>query len=453
MLRYLQITNLVLPKNQAGVVLLAFLLVLIVGSSYAVLSALNSQQAQSTNKTIQALNIAKQALISFSVNFPDRPQKRGPGYLPCPDNNNDGGAEGTCSATDIAKHPTIGWLPFKTLELRDLRDHSGARLWYAVSANHRSFLKSSDYLVNSETEGTLTVDRHSNVDGHSNIVAIVIAPGRILEHQARVTPSNDSGSSTHDVRTDIGKYLEGDNAALTNHFVTTLGEIKIDNAEYDADGAEIFNDQVVFITQQELMKSVEKRVLGEIRQVFSRYQASPSYQASGQYPWLAPFANPSDTKLTIAPDAAMVDCTFSSDANAVFRAQAGTYFGHIPLCDENNMVIESWFPKWFIVNNWHHLTYIAYAREDPPGGSTVCAIDDCLQIEGLATTNKIRALAVLAGASLPEHAQIRPSNELSNYFEGENASPLDGVFQHKNTAIVSNDQITIIPTASISTTP
>lgn len=417
-----KITNLVLSKNQTGVVLLVFLLVLIVGSSYAFLATVNNKQVQDINKTRQALNIAKQALISFSVTFPDR-QRRGPGYLPCPDKNNDGGTEGTCTLTDTG-NPIIGWFPFKLLEVQDLRDYSGARLWYAVSENHRSFLNPPTYVLNSETEGTLTSD------GHSNIVAIIIAPGEILGHQIR--------RSSDDSRTDIQQYLEGDNKEFTTHFVTTLGGTKKDNAEYDADGRAIFNDQLVFITQQELMESAEKRVLGEIKQVFSIYQ-----QSFDQYPWLAPFADPSTATLEIQASTSMVDCALVPGSTDVFRAQVNTYAGHIPLCDTDATVINPWFPKWFIANEWHHLAYIAYAGEDIPGGSVACTIGVCLQIDGFAVANnKIRALAVLAGADL---ATARPSDNLSDYFEGQNATPLDGVFQHGNITSSFNDQIKFIP--------
>ncbi|MGH8119764.1 MAG: hypothetical protein ACRESK_04025, partial [Gammaproteobacteria bacterium] len=50
-------------------------------------------------RTESALNQAREALIGYAVSYPDKINPDyGPGYLPCPDRNNDGATDGgACS--------------------------------------------------------------------------------------------------------------------------------------------------------------------------------------------------------------------------------------------------------------------------------------------------------------------------------------------------------------------
>ena len=127
------------PKSQAGAVLLAFTLLIIIASSYYLARKLNTNLAktQHSQETGIALNAARNALIGYAITFPDHDDSGvvdGPGYLPCPDLNNDGSSAANCS---LAGNTTIGRLPNQTLRLEELRDASGQRLWYALSENFR----------------------------------------------------------------------------------------------------------------------------------------------------------------------------------------------------------------------------------------------------------------------------------------------------------------------------
>ena len=94
------------PRTEAGAALLAFLLVLLVGGSYALLGDAKSlaQRAklEESRKTSEALAEAKAALIGYAVSAKLTPPGScatnasrcpRPGDLPCPDRNNDGYAE------------------------------------------------------------------------------------------------------------------------------------------------------------------------------------------------------------------------------------------------------------------------------------------------------------------------------------------------------------------------
>ncbi len=240
-------------RSAQGAALLAFMLALIAGSSWLLLSDLNGH-AQVYNRRAGsglALNQAKRALLSYAMNYPDlrdNPEK-GPGFLPCPDRNNDGRPESNCAATTGT---TLGRLPFAILGLDDPRDSSGERLWYALSPDFRN-TRSNHAVINSETPGQFSVD------GARDVVAVVMAPGAPVAHQYR-RPSNN-----------VADYLEGENTGVADgRFSTAAG-----------------NDQVTVITRAELMAVVERRVLNEVRAVLARYRADHS-----AYPRPAPFADP-----------------------------------------------------------------------------------------------------------------------------------------------------------------
>ena len=241
------------PRSAQGAALLAFMLALIAGSSWLLLSDLNGHTQVYNRRAGSglALNQAKQALLSYAMNYPDlraNPEK-GPGFLPCPDRNNDGRPETNCAE---GTGTTLGRLPFAILGLDDPRDSSGERLWYAVSPDFRN-TRSNHAVINSETPGQFSVD------GRNDVVAVIMAPGAPAAHQYR-RPGNAAAD-----------YLEGNNASVADgRFSAFAG-----------------NDQVDVITRAQLMAVVERRVLNEVRAVLARYRADHS-----AYPRPAPFADP-----------------------------------------------------------------------------------------------------------------------------------------------------------------
>ena len=241
-------------NREAGAALLAFMLVVVVGAAFVLVSSLNANYRAYARKAIstRALSDAKAALIGYALRYPETHPGEGPGYLPCPDINNNGSAGGSCS---LAGGTSIGRLPWKTLEINDLRDDAGQTLWYAVSDNYKNNPKGLPRL-NSEAPGNF------GVDGRSDIVAIIFAPGAPVAGQDRV-----AGPLA------VANYLEGDNANGDTSFVSR--------------GAGEFNDQLVVITRAELMGIVEQRVVNQLRNVLKQY-----YSTYGAYPWLAPFADP-----------------------------------------------------------------------------------------------------------------------------------------------------------------
>ena len=240
--------------KQHGSALLAFMLIVVVGASFILVSNLNANVRQYARQAASTVILAeaKNALIAYAINYPENHPGEGPGYLPCPDISNNGSAGGSCS---LAGGTTIGRFPWKTLELDNLRDDAGESLWYAVSDNFKNNPKAFAAL-NSDTPADFSVD------GNGEVVAVIFAPGPPLAGQNR--PAGPLA---------VANYLEDDNADGDASFVSR------------ASGT--FNDQIAVVTRKELMAAVEQRVINQLRTALKSY-----YDAYTAYPWLTPFADP-----------------------------------------------------------------------------------------------------------------------------------------------------------------
>ena len=248
------------PAEQRGVALWMLLILVAMAGGYAFYRSANSQFSKTGQeaKIATALVRAKEALLARAVTDDNRP-----GSLPCPDlvtnsqglNNIPG--DGKADMFAMTQCPSyVGWLPWVTLDLPELTDDAGTRLWYVLSPA----LKDDDsaHPINSDTTMAL------EVDGNSDIAALIIAPRAPLGSQTR--PSNNPAD-----------YLDGENGNGNDHKYATGP--RSDN----------FNDVVLVITRQELMAAVEKRVANEVNSCLNQHAAS-SANTDHRYPWPAPLS-------------------------------------------------------------------------------------------------------------------------------------------------------------------
>lgn len=269
--------NYLFVKRQRGAALMVMLVILIVGITTFLVSALSSSALQSerNKSTSDALAQAKDALIGNAASDPTLP-----GSLPCPDNHIIGtNSEGTADSLSGNNCPYyIGRLPWKSLRLPDLRDASGERLWYALSVNFRPQTL-TPHSVNSETNGTLNLTGSLTAN---NVVAIIFAPGTPINTQSRGSVSaNCATLNTSVPQTNCAEnYLEGTNAALNT--------AASPNINFQADSSAAFNDQLITITSAQLFPPVEMRVAREAKNCLDGYAILNSYK----YPWAA---DPADT--------------------------------------------------------------------------------------------------------------------------------------------------------------
>lgn len=247
--------------RQHGAALMVMLVILVMGIATVFITSLNgiTLQNQRHQTTSNALTLAKEALISYAVSDPNRP-----GELPCPDTDNDGSAESNCSA---AGNTLVGHLPWRTLDLPDLRDSSGERLWYVVSDN---FHANGTSPINSDTTGTISINGTTDY-----AAAVVLAPGATLPNQSR--PAFPSGLNTSATYL---KFLE----AITQTTIQTQSPNDIPS------GAYTYNDQLLSLRPGDFIPLLEKRIGGEVKTCLDRYAlASNNY-----YPWAASVSDTSN---------------------------------------------------------------------------------------------------------------------------------------------------------------
>jgi len=214
------------PRRQAGVALLALLTLLTLWGLYLLVGELNTTQFQVARKeaTGAALVQARQALVGRAAGDDNRP-----GSLPCPALDESGVA-----ALLVGNQcPTyIGRLPWRTLDVGQLRDDAGQLLWYALAPALRD--DDSAQPINFETVPQL------RLDGAPNVAAIIFAPGAPLAGQ-NGRPGNA-----------VADYLDGSNGDGDQDFVS-------------GPQTAVFNDNVLAVTRDDVFRVVNQRVLGEVR--------------------------------------------------------------------------------------------------------------------------------------------------------------------------------------------
>jgi hypothetical protein len=284
-------------RRQNGFFAMIVLVILVMGSLYAIVSGLNTAAAEARlhreDVASLALQQAKEALIARAALDLNRP-----GSLPCPDRDNDGIAD-LLAGNNCPSY--IGRLPWKTLGLPDLRDAAGERLWYALSAD---FTDSDASAINSDTQGTLVVPGMAPTGG---IVAIVFAPGTVVGTQTRGGPLGASADSpcTWGVHENckVANYLEGQNASIDLTY-------ELSPRCERGDCPVPFNDQLAIITHAELFAIVEpvvaKRIEKEIVPQLTNDAAADGYferwgialypstggKQRGFFPFAAPYDDP-----------------------------------------------------------------------------------------------------------------------------------------------------------------
>lgn len=270
---------------QGGMVLVVFaILILTISSAIFLYSTGSTFDANitATENTYRALSEAKASLEQLSLNFiPDTSLGRNEiGRLPFPDNRFDGEYDGLADCLNyssalnnmnlfLGRFPWLGTQNcFPKIRInKDLRDANGDRLWYAVSPNMvdninnigfgPSFLNNNppraNWLSVYYADGTLISNR---------VAFIIFSVGAALTGQQRLNAHPRNFLDTFNTPT-IGPI---------NNYDEDLIFVK-------APLSETFNDQLIYMTIDELMPTLERRVLSEIKTQLKAYQL-----AQGFYP-------------------------------------------------------------------------------------------------------------------------------------------------------------------------
>jgi len=303
-------------KYQNGVALIIFVLMLMGVGGYLLAGysqgLLKQVEHKKTEHNTRVLIEAKQALLQFAYNYPVT-NGNGPGRLPCADIDNDGDANDNDDGdddvtTDNGECIALGHLPWNepNLNLYDIRDADGQRLWYAVSDNFATNVAGGN-TINSDTSGTITVrDQSGNVIYNGlnptglfryGVAAIIIAPGDItarsgVAQDRSVANADDPFDTTADTDPGIinaANYLDRlvgteDNANFTQDSAVDgfiLGPVNIQSTN-------AINDQMIVITAAEVIEVAEKATLQAYRTALQAYdqRIDTDVGAGDHYPWL-----------------------------------------------------------------------------------------------------------------------------------------------------------------------
>lgn len=375
--------------RQRGVALLALLVLVGVAASLVIVSVASSsaQERDRHEHSLRAMGMIRDALIARAAGDLNRP-----GSLPCPDYDGDGVADGS-----LCTSPYIGWVPWRTLDLPDLRDSAGERFWYALSAEFRDH--SSLGALNSETVGSLTADGNAN----PKYVAVVLAPNAPLPAQTR-DPANTDAMAVR------AQYLDGENADGDSEYATGVASAT-------------FNDEVLLITHEMLMPVVEQRVARQARKCLENYSLQAG--AGGRFPFAAPLS----------------DLTNFADA-------AGTYYGRVPKtlgasdvalgtavawpADDPQVpqspgpeVTEYCFQAGTWWDYWRELLFYRVAPGYAPDAVTP-SCGTCLTVNNVGLAKAVVIVAGKAHGASPTQARVTALNKqlASNYLETAPSPPV-----------------------------
>ena len=274
-------------RNEQGVAVVVLIGALLLLGAYFVLANWNfaAVRVDRDRATTDVLLRAKEALVAYAAADANRP-----GELPCPDVDNDGqltlgvdyGGGGACTSL-------IGRLPFRTLDLPDLRDDSGERLWYALSADFRA---GATVALNSDTAfraGNTSLSI-TGLQSGANLAAIVFAPGAPLKREGAAALQTRAGAGAANVVNYLDAAAPEDNADGNTSFTVVAK-------------SETFNDRALAVHSDDIMWLVERRAARELAQYlrdhYDKWQNAAAVGGAnkGFYPYAAPFNDPSTAQV------------------------------------------------------------------------------------------------------------------------------------------------------------
>ena len=266
---------------QCGSVLWIFLITLVLGSSYFLVTQMNQLQS-GCSRSVSDVAVLRQAidgLIGYAI-AQARDGDR-PGSLPCPDTDGDGNAEPSCANANL-----VGRLPWRSLNLPELRDNSGALLWYALSSNFRNTPSS---VINSDTAGQLSIiDAVTGDVNDSNVIAVVFAPGAPVEGQTRRNTNL------------LSDYLEG--ASGSTVFSRSQQSTAFTAGQCFNASPIACNDQLLTLGQADLFDAIEPIVADRLKRTIPN-ELGKYFKAWNRYPYPAPFNTvPSSADQLISQD-------------------------------------------------------------------------------------------------------------------------------------------------------
>ena len=297
-------------SKQKGATLILAVFIIALASTIYMLRAFDPLKLslEQDRRTYIELNEAKQALIALAVSH-----KNHPGQLPYPDRrevmnpNYDGKSDCPPSNTAFVAPASyslfLGQLPISGQDLpcenplnglgEDFHDAQGNRLWYAVSRNlvHRyeflqadpssnpvinpSIISNPDYpwLVVKDRNGAIISDR---------VAVVIMAPGNVLNGQNRAGVAPTANQFLDAFQIGATTLSNADYDSADEDFIIGQDSKSMTDADNSVTKPYYFNDKLVYITIDELLKALTLRPRGEAARLLNEYRAK-----NGQFPYAA----------------------------------------------------------------------------------------------------------------------------------------------------------------------
>lgn len=425
-----------LRRRQAGLhqsgaalllVLLLFMILAITLIAYS--TDPDAIEAAREQKTVQALAMAKKAVLAYAATLRADDNYPRPGELPRPDADQNGSSD-TMGGND----PLIGWFPWKTLETEELTDASGSHLWYAVSPdfyNRTGVAAQNEPVINPSSVGQLDFGAENTVLA----AAIIIAPGPALPGQTRSTDDADADLV-------IQQYLEGENSDALN--LATFTGVSSAN----------MNDLVMVITAEEIMQVASRMALSVAQDSLKVFFSANDFYPYAEFdtvcdagtfgPLNDPVTSHTDT-LGLLPMIKDPNCPYEVLYDAVKAAAKNP---GDPGYDPDYKGLPDWFEK----NEWYK--FIAYIAAPACAGSTTSLCNGMGGVLSLDGQTDIRAMIVDAGAELngiecsgsPPYDQARASlpENVCAYLETNQNTDYDNSYVQAVLSPVINDRFLIV---------
>ncbi|MFT5504149.1 MAG: hypothetical protein ACI845_002025 [Gammaproteobacteria bacterium] len=409
----------------------------------------------------KVLQQAREALLSYAVDYARDNKFQNIGRLPCPDRSGgipgEGNEDGSCGVKHVN---TVGYFPWKTLGVKYLIDGSSECLWYVVSGGYKNNPKAD--MLNEDTLGQLKVQDETGRlfhDVDDLPIALIIAPGSILLGQARTTAhaSMNFCKGSYDeldyVESGVGFDYTTDHVLTEDEIWTYVFGSQLEN--------EALNDKIVWITKDEYWDAVYKQrdldfevpplggaVIEQLTQTLAQCLLNFLEDSNNDRNWL-PWPAPVDLN-DYRDDAEYIDPL----------AAPASFMGRLPLDLTNSIAAEHIsFPSIIsfdsilsddcldpadadpdivdmarLLKNWKDHFFYVVSSDFAINGSNLdrfsrCNPGDCVEVEtigGVSVPEKIAAIVFYASSISGMQSRLTSPDErldISNYLDTNPVGP------------------------------
>lgn len=364
-------------RRQRGAAFLVLVLMIgLIAVSLIVTAAPSSNPSlAAAQKTAKALATAREALMAYAASVPDSARL---GDLPCPATSYTTGQTASSCNTAASR---MGYLPWKTLGLPELRDGSGAPLLYAVSNVFKYNTPAG--ILNSDTSGEFTV-------AGENAIAVVFAPGQPIGSQDR-----NAGVFN------MANFLELGNADGNATFVSSPE-------------ASDFNDRLLWITPRAFFPPLELRAVRLTQARLLHY-----FNLTSRFPYADQYNGGASCR--------------------TFSGGRVPYYGSSCLPAGNGASAGAWttsWPSWYWTNYWDYVIHYAPAQRCVTTSGAVCdGSGSSLTVD---SQTNVRALLIRQGI---RNGQARPCTLPSQCLDDTENGNGDTIYI---TPVAGNDRMTIV---------